>query len=78
MRSRVGLWGGSCAIRLPKMAVETLRLTEGDDVRLDIIGGQLVISPSKPSYRLEDLVEQAKGLEPPESCDDGRMGEEVL
>lgn len=78
MQSRVGLWGGSCAIRLPKMAVETLGLTEGENVRLEIIDGQLIVSPSKPSYKLEDLVREANDLVPPESCDNDSMGEEML
>jgi antitoxin component of MazEF toxin-antitoxin module len=78
MRTRVGLWGGSCAVRLPKMAVETLGLREGEDVDLQIEDGALVIRLGKPRYSLTDLVEQAKGLEPPEALDDAPVGNEAL
>ena len=78
MQSRVGLWGGSCAIRLPKMAVETLGLHEGETVFLEIEQGALKIRPAKPRYYLDDLVEQAKGLQPPELLDDEAVGTEAL
>ena len=78
MRSRVGLWGGSCAIRLPKMAVESLGLHEGEAVNLQLEGGSLVIRPAKLRYALDDLVEEAKRLKAPEPLDDAAMGEEAL
>lgn len=46
MQSRIGLWGGSCAVRLPKMAVETLGLYEGETVSLQTRDGGLVIRPA--------------------------------
>lgn len=78
MQSRVGLWGGSCAIRLPKMAVESLGLYEGETVSLNIEGGALVLRPAKPRYVLDDLVRQAKGLEAPASLDVPPIGDEAL
>lgn len=78
MRSRVGLWGGSCAIRLPKMAVESLGLYEGEAVNLQLEGGALVIRPAKLRYALDDLVEEANRLKAPEPLDDAAMGEEAL
>ena len=78
MRSRVGLWGGSCAIRLPKMAVESLGLHEGEAVNLQLEGGALVIRPAKLRYALDDLVEEANRLKAPEPLDDAAMGEEAL
>lgn len=78
MQSRVGLWGGSCAIRLPKMAVETLGLHEGEAVSLNIENGALVLRPAAKQYDLNDLVEEARGLKAPDSWDDAPMGEEAL
>ena len=78
MQSRVSLWGGSCAIRLPKMAVESLGLHEGESVSLHIEDGALVIRPAKPHYALADLVKEAKGLTPPEALDDAPIGDELL
>lgn len=78
MQSRVGLWGGSCAIRLPKMAVETLGLHEGDAVSLEIEKGALMIRPARRRYVLAELVEQARLLEAPEPTDDPATGDEAL
>lgn len=78
MQSRVGLWGGSCAIRLPKMAVESLGLYEGETVSLNIEGDALVLRPAKARYALDDLVEQAKTLEAPRPTDDPALGDEAL
>jgi antitoxin MazE len=78
MQSRIGLWGGSCAVRLPKMAVESLGLHDGETVSLEIENGGLVIRPSKNRYVLDDLVREAQGLVAPEPLDDAPMGEEQL
>lgn len=78
METRVGLWGGSCAIRLPKMAVETLGLHEGQAIDLVIEDHRLVISHAKTRYDLDDLVRQAAGMRPPESVDFLPVGEEAL
>ncbi len=78
MQSRVGLWGGSCAIRLPKMAVESLGFHEGETVRLNIENGALVIRPSNKPYSLDDLVSQARNLEAPAAIDDAPQGAESL
>jgi len=78
MRSRVGLWGGSCAVRLPKMAVETLGLREGEDIDIEIEDNAVVIRRGRPAYRLEDLVEEAKRQQRPPAFDDGPTGRESL
>ena len=78
MQSRVGLWGGSCAIRLPKMAVESLGLHEGESVSLHIENGALVIRPAKARYVLADLVAEAESLTSPDALDDAAVGDERL
>lgn len=78
MQSRVGLWGGSCAIRLPKMAVESLGLHAGGSVSLHLENGALVVRPAKARYTLDELVSEAKTLQAPEALDDAPMGEELL
>lgn len=76
MRSRIGTWGGSCAIRLPKFAVETLDLHEGQTVDLQIEHGALVVRRTQPAYAIEDLVAEARGLKPPDPLDDAPVGRE--
>ena len=66
METRIGKWGGSCAVRLPKMAVETLGLTEGSRVDLTIEGDAVVLRPARKVPTLEELVEQMKNQEQPE------------
>lgn len=78
MQSRIGLWGGSCAIRLPKMAVESLGFQDGETVFIEIANGGLVIRPAKKRYALGDLVREAQGLTAPEPLDDAPLGREQL
>ena len=78
MRTHVGKWGSSSAVRLPKMAVETLGLKPGEPVSIEIENGALVIRRDRPVYRLEDLVREARNQIPPESFDDGPVGREEL
>ena len=72
------MWGGSCAIRLPKMAVESLGLYAGEAVDLQIENGALVVRPAANRYRLHDLVAEAKNLQAPEAFDDAPVGDETL
>ena len=78
MISKIGLWGGSCAVRLPKMAVESLGLKEGVEVSLQLDDGALVIRPARQRYALDQLVEQARTMTPPSALDDAPFGDEVL
>jgi antitoxin ChpS len=78
MTSKIGLWGGSCAMRLPKMAVESLGLKEGEEVSLQLQGGALVIRPAKRRYTPDQLVAQSSTMTPPPALDDAPAGDEVL
>jgi antitoxin component of MazEF toxin-antitoxin module len=78
MQSKVGMWGSSCAVRLPKMAVKTLNLCEGSLLNIALEDGALILRPSQGQYSLEELVAQARDLEAPEVCDDVPAGQEVL
>lgn len=78
MQSRIGTWGGSSAVRLPKAAVEQLGLSEGELVQIDIKDQSLILRPMKPQYSLDDLVAQAATMTAPKAEDDLAMGEEVL
>jgi antitoxin MazE len=77
-RSRLGSWGGSVALRLPRAAAETLAMREGMTVEISVEGNSLIVRSGRPAYSLEELVEAARGLNPPESFDDGAVGSEQL
>lgn len=78
MISKIGIWGGSCALRLPKMAVESLGLKEGEEVKLQLEDGALIVRPAKQRFLLEELVHEARSLTAPAVIDDGPLGTELL
>ena len=78
MRSHVSKWGNSLALRLPKAFVDRLHLKEGGTVDLDVDDGRLLITPTKPSYDLKELLSGISEENHPESFDVGPMGQEIL
>jgi antitoxin MazE len=46
---RVAKWGNSLAIRLPAIAVEALKLKEGDEVTLSVAGSRAFEIEKKPT-----------------------------
>lgn len=56
MQGHVTKWGNSLALRLPKSIAADVRLREGTQVDMRIEGDSLVIRPSRPKYKLEDLL----------------------
>jgi antitoxin MazE len=81
MRARISRWGNSLAIRLPKAAVASLRVREGEPVDLVIEGDTLTIRPGRPRYTLEELVAAMRPEDEPEILDDVNAppaGEELL
>jgi antitoxin MazE len=81
MRARVSRWGNSLAIRLPKAAVASLQVREGEPVDLVIERDTLVIRAMRPHYRLEELVAAMRPEDEPEILDDvdePPLGDELL
>jgi len=56
MRTEVGKWGNSLAVRLPKAVAEELGLTAGTPVELILRDGTIVIARRSPRYELTDLL----------------------
>lgn len=57
MVATVARWGNSLAIRLPQHLVKEIQLTEGVEVDLVVVDGNLVIKPRiRKRYSLEDLI----------------------
>lgn len=81
MKARVCKWGNSLAIRLPKAAVDSLRVREGEPVDLVIEDDTLVIRAKRPHYTLEELVAAMRPEDEPEALDDVNtppLGDELL
>jgi antitoxin MazE len=57
MVATVARWGNSLAIRLPQHLAKEIHLTEGVEVDLVVIDGNLVIKPRiRKRYSLEELI----------------------
>jgi antitoxin MazE len=79
MKSQIGQWGNSLAVRIPKYVVESLDLKLNDPVECTVENGRLVLEPIQalPELSLEDLLAEITEAPEPE-VDWGRpMGGEV-
>lgn len=57
MVATVTKWGNSLAVRIPQHVVKEIQLTEGTEVDLLVIDGNLVIKPRpRRRYSLEELI----------------------
>lgn len=78
MKAKISKWGNSLAIRLPKAAVEGLRVREGETVELVVEDRAMVIRRSRPHYRLEDLLAGITPENQPEIIEFSPVGVELL
>lgn len=78
MKTQISKWGNSLAIRLPKAAIETLQVKEGEQVELTIDRDHLEIRPARPHYNLDELLDQITPDNQPEIFDDAPVGDELL
>lgn len=78
MKAKISKWGNSLAIRLPKAAIESLGVREGETVELAIEDRAMVIRRSRPYYRLEDLLAGITPENQPEIIEFSPVGEELL
>ena len=56
MESHIAKWGNSLALRLPRHVAADAKLREGTQVVLRVEGGSLVVRPSRPKYKLSELL----------------------
>lgn len=56
MTSIIRKWGNSLGVRIPKGIAEQLDIGPGTTVEVKAEDGRLVLSPSRPSYSLKQLV----------------------
>ena len=58
MKTQIGKWGNSLAVRLPGAYAKDLGLTEGLELDVSVVDGGLLLRPQKEKYSLEELVAQ--------------------
>ncbi|MCH1927643.1 AbrB/MazE/SpoVT family DNA-binding domain-containing protein, partial [Shewanella sp. C31] len=56
MQGTVAKWGNSLALRLPRHIAESVRLTEGVTVELEIEDESLIVRPARKRFKLADLL----------------------
>jgi antitoxin MazE len=54
---KVTLWGNSLGIRLPQTITQQVGLKQGDLVAISTEGNRIVLSPAKPRYTLDELLQ---------------------
>ncbi len=65
MVSTIAKWGNSLAVRIPQHLIREIQLTEGTEVELVVVDGNLVMKPrSRRRYSLDELVAAIT----PENC----------
>ena len=57
MNIKIAKWGNSLGIRIPKQIADDTQLTEGDEIEIAAVDNQIVITPCKPKYTLDWLLE---------------------
>lgn len=79
MRSQIGQWGNSLALRIPKYIVEALHLQLNDAVDCSVEDGVLVIKPIQalPELSLDELLAEVVESSEPEIDWGGPAGEEA-
>ncbi len=56
MKTQVGKWGNSLAVRIPGILAKDLELCEGMELEVTAGVGELVLRPCKKQYTLDELV----------------------
>jgi len=56
MRTQIGKWGNSLAVRIPGAYAKDLNLEEGMELDVALVNGGILLSPRRKEYTLEELV----------------------
>ncbi len=74
----IAKWGNSLALRIPQRLAVSLSVFEGTHVELFESEGTLVVAPTKPKYKLDDLLARVTPDDRSEETDWGKpSGKEV-
>ncbi|NJK29358.1 MAG: AbrB/MazE/SpoVT family DNA-binding domain-containing protein [Acaryochloridaceae cyanobacterium CSU_3_4] len=54
---KVSLWGNSLGVRLPQAIIQQMGLQPGDWVAISIEENKIILSPTRPRYTLDELLQ---------------------
>lgn len=54
---KISIWGNSLGIRLPQTIIQQMGLKQGDLVAISTEGNKIILSPAKPKYTLDQLLQ---------------------
>ena len=75
---KVSVWGNSLGIRLPQAIIQQVGWQEGAMVTISVRDAQVILSPTKPSYSLDELLQGATSQEQHDELEWGKsVGEET-
>jgi len=60
MKTQVGKWGNSLAVRIPGAYAKELDLADGVELEVTRVDGGLLLRPRRHEYTLEELLAQIK------------------
>jgi antitoxin MazE len=58
MKTQVGKWGNSLAVRIPGVYAKELDLEDGVELEVTCVDGGLLLRPRKHAYTLDELLAQ--------------------
>jgi len=58
MQQSIAKWGNSLALRLPRHVIDEANLAEGTPVELVVRNGQVVVTPVRKKFKLDELLAQ--------------------
>lgn len=71
-------WGNSLGLRIPQSIAEQIKLSEGSQVVLEVVDGNLMIKPKRTKYSLDALLEDITPSNIHGETDTGRpVGNEI-
>jgi antitoxin MazE len=74
VRTQLVKWGNSKALRIPKSVIEQAHLQEGDQLKIRVAEGCIIIQPLTPKLTLDSLV---AGITPENRYQDQNWGRPV-
>ncbi|MEB3174074.1 MAG: AbrB/MazE/SpoVT family DNA-binding domain-containing protein [Cyanobacteriota bacterium] len=57
---KIAKWGNSLGIRLPQPIIQQFGWKEGEQIAITVKDQQIILSPARPRYSLEELLQEAR------------------